>query len=213
MQLPRFTAARKGFTLVEILISTAILAALAAGMWSASAYAKEKGMKNTANSQVQLLETSLNAYRTDSGGTLPFGKGDMYSSHILYKALFCDEDNNGEPDEVDGAMMMPYCPSLVVIKNKKDAEQEEGIPVMRYKIEPTKADGKRISGKFFLIVDPWGNPYRYRLGYEVEDEKGKTGPGINPDFDIFSLGPDGRGDSKTNSGDNEDNISNIRSWK
>lgn len=212
MQLPRFTAVRKGFTLVEILIATAILAALAAGMWEASAYAKNKGLKNTANSQVQLLEASLNAYRTDSGGTLPFGRGDEYSSHILYKTLFCDEDNNGEPDEVDGVMAMPYCNSLVVIKNKKEAEQEEGIPVMRAKIT-TKADGKRVSGKFLLIMDPWGNPYRYRLGYDTEDEKGKTGPGINPDFDIFSLGGDGLGDGKTNDGDNEDNITNIRSWK
>ncbi len=212
MQLPRFTAVRKGFTLVEILIATAILAALAAGMWEASAYAKNKGLKNTANSQVQLLEASMNAYRTDSGGTLPFGRGDEYSSHVLYKALFCDEDNDGEPDEQDGAPLMPYCNSLVVIKNKKDAEQEEGIPVMRAKIT-TKADGKRVSGKFLLIMDPWGNPYRYRLGYDTEDEKGKTGPGINPDFDIFSLGGDGLGDGKTNDGDNEDNITNIRSWK
>lgn len=212
MQLPRFTAARKGFTLVEILIATAILAALAAGMWEASAYAKAKGLKNTANSQIQLLETSLNAYRADSGGTLPFGRGDEYSSHVLYKALYCDNDNDGEPDEVDGTMMMPYCPSLVVIKNKKEAEQEEGIPAMRAKIT-TKDGGKRISGKFFLLMDPWGKPYRYRLGYDVEDEKGKTGPGMNPDFDIFSLGPDGLGDGKTNDGDNEDNISNVRSWK
>lgn len=212
MQLPRFTAIRKGFTLVEILIATAILAALAAGMWEASAYAKNKGLKNTANSQVQLLETALNGYRTDSGGTLPFGRGDEYSSHVLYKALFCDENNDGEPDEVDGSMMMPYCPSLVVIKNKKEGEQEEGIPVMRAKIT-TKADGKRVSGKFFVILDPWGNPYRYRLGYDTEDEKGKTGPGINPDFDIFSLGGDGLGDGKTNDGENEDNVSNIRNWK
>lgn len=212
MQLPRFTAVRKGFTLVEILIATAILAALAAGMWEASAYAKNKGLKNTATSQVQLLEAAMNAYRADSGGTLPFGRGDEYSSHVLYKALFCDEDNDGEPDELDGTPLMPYCNSLVVIKNKKEAEQEEGIPVMRAKIT-TKADGKRVSGKFLLIMDPWGNPYRYRLGYDTEDEKGKTGPGINPDFDIFSLGGDGLGDGKTNDGDNEDNITNIRSWK
>lgn len=209
MQLPRFTAVRKGFTLVEILIATAILAAIAAGMWEASAYAKNKGLKNTATSQVQLLEASLNAYRTDSGGTLPFGRGDEYSSHILYKTLFCDEDNDGEPD---GDNVMPYCNSLVVIKNKKESEQEEGIPVMRAKIT-TKDGGKRVSGKFLIIMDPWGNPYRYRLGYDAEDEKGKTGPGINPDFDIFSLGGDGLGDSKTNDGDNEDNITNIRSWK
>lgn len=212
MQLPHLTPRRKGFTLVEILVVIAILAALSASMWTASGYIKDKELKNTANTQVQQMEAALNAYRTDSGGTLPFGKGDEYSSHVLYKALFCDEDNDGEPDEVDGKFLMPYCNSLVVIKNKKEKEQEEGIPVMRAKIS-TKAEGKRVNGKFFLIMDPWGNPYRYRLGYDTEDARGKTGPGINPDFDIFSLGGDGLGDGKTNDGDNEDNITNIRSWK
>ena len=68
-------------------------------------------------------------------------------------------------------------------------------------------------GKYYLIIDPWGNPYRYRLGYELEDEKGKTGPGINPDFDIFSQGPDGLGQGKTNADEDADNVTNIRSWK
>ncbi|MGN0828876.1 MAG: prepilin-type N-terminal cleavage/methylation domain-containing protein [Akkermansia sp.] len=212
MKIPPSTTATKGFTLIEILIATAILAALAAGMWEASAYAKARGLKNTATAQVQLLETAMNAYRTDSGGTLPFGRGDEYSSHVLYKTLFCDHDNDGEPDTIDGATAMPYCPTLVIVK-KHDTENQEGIPCMKYKISAKGEGGKRVSGKYYLIIDPWGNPYRYRLGYEVEDEKGKTGPGINPDFDIFSQGPDGLGQGKTNADEDADNVTNIRSWK
>lgn len=212
MRTPRLTRLRKGFTLIEILIVTAILAALAATMWEATAYARGRGLKNTADSQVKLLETAMNAYRADSGGTLPFGRGDEYSSHVLYKTLFCDANNDGEPDEVDGNMQMPYCESLAIIK-AKETEHEEGIPCIKTKIHAKGEGGKRVTGKYYLIYDPWGKPYRYRLGFEVETEKGKTGPGINPDFDIFSQGPDGLGDGKTNDGENSDNISNIRSWK
>lgn len=202
---------RKGFTLVEVLIAVSVLALLAAGMWEANAYVKNKSMVNQASSELQLLEASMNEYRTDNGGILPFARGDEYSSHILYSALFCDYNNDGEPDVDNGVARMPYCPSLNVIKNTKEPEQQEGIPVVRAKIT-ANIDGKRKVGKFFLILDPWGNPYRYRLGYEAMDENGKEGPGMNPDFDVFSLGPDGLGDGKTNDGENEDNITNIRNW-
>ncbi len=206
------TRARRGFTLIEILIVVAIMASLALVMWEAQGWVQGKSLRSQAESEISVLEASLNACKADNGGILPFARGDEYSSHILYKALSCDEDNNGEPDEENGSVRMPYCSTLSIIKNKKDKEVMEGIPAQKAKI--TAKDGsKRITGKFFLIYDPWGNPYRYRLGFESEDEKGKSGSGVNPDFDIFSLGPDGLGDGLTNDGDNKDNVSNVRSWK
>lgn len=203
---------QKGFTLVEILIAVAILAALAAGMWEASAYVKNRSLKNQAESQIHLLEASMNAYKADSGGYLPDGKGDLYSAHILYKTLNRDENNDGETDELNGEMQMPYCESFYVIKNTKEAESQEGIPVVRVKMKAPGA-GRKSSGKLYTVMDPWGQPYRYRLGFEAETESGKEGSGMNPDFDIFSLGPDALGDGRTNEGENEDNVTNVRSWK
>lgn len=203
---------QKGFTLVEILIAVAILAALAAGMWEASAYIKNRSLKNQAETQIHLLEASMNAYKADSGGYLPDGKGDLYSAHILYKTLNKDENNDGEPDELNGELQMPYCESFYVMKNTKEAEEQEGIPVVKIKMKAV-INGQRKSGKAFVIMDPWGQPYRYRLGFEGETESGKEGSGMNPDFDIFSLGPDGLGDGRTNEGENEDNVTNVRSWK
>lgn len=211
MKTPRFIV-KKGFTLIEILVAVAILATLAAIMWQAQGWIQGRSLKSQAENEIKLLEASLNAYKADSGGSLEFGRGDEYSSHVLYKMIYCDENNDGEPDEVNGTPLMPFCETLNVIKNKKDNEILEGIPVRKAKIT-SKEGGKKVSGKYFLIYDPWGNPYRYRLGYETEDSKGKVGSGMNPDFDIFSLGGDGLGDGKTNDGDNADNVSNVRSWK
>lgn len=199
---------RKGFTLVEILIGVSILAMLASGMWVAVASYQNKKLVKKAETEITLLEAAMNEYRTDNGGTLPFGRGDEESSNIMYRALSCDDDNDGEPDDVAGVTRMPYCPTFNVIKNPKAAEQGEGIPVLRASIR-TRDKARK---KMLVVIDPWGKPYRYRLGCEAEDDKGKTGEGVNADFDIFSQGPDGQGDSMDKKGDNEDNISNIKLW-
>lgn len=202
------TQTNKGFTLVEILIGVSILAMLAAGMWVAVASYQSKKLLKKAETEITLLEAAMNEYRTDNGGVLPFARGDEESSNILYRALSCDDNNDGEPDDVGGVTRMPYCPTFNVIKNPKAAEQGEGIPVLRASIR-TRDKGRK---KMLVVIDPWGKPYRYRLGCEAEDEKGKSGEGVNADFDIFSQGPDGLGDSMDKKGENEDNVSNIKLW-
>ncbi len=205
---------RRGFTLVELLIVIGVLAMLAAGMWEARAYFEARSLKTQAQNEVAQLETAMNAYKADNGGLLPFGKGDEWSSHVLYRALYCDEDNDGAPDREKGtrAMRTPYCESLAIIASTKSEERERGIPVVKARVIVTDDTAKRKSGKYYLIFDPWGKPYRYRLGFEADEIRRRQGNGMNPDFDIFSLGPDSRGDGLTNTGDNADNISNVRSW-
>ncbi len=209
--------ATNGFTLVELMIVIGVLAMLAAGMWEARAYFEARSLKTQAQNEIATLEAGMNAYKADNGGLLPYGKGDEWSSHVLYRALYCDEDNDGAPDKEKGthAMRTPYCESLAIIANTKEEERERGIPVVKARVVVTEEGAKRKSksGKYYLIFDPWGKPYRYRLGFEADEERRRQGNGMNPDFDIFSLGPDSLGDGLTNTGDNEDNISNVRSWK
>ncbi len=206
------TRQHAGFTLVELLIVIGLLAMLAAGMWEARDYMQSRSLKSQAQTELATLEAGMNAYLAD-GNTAPFGKGDEWSSHVLYRALYCDENNDGAPDKDKGGVMRtPYCESLALIANTKEEERQRGIPVAKAKVAVTEEGAKRKSGKFYLIFDPWGKPYRYRLGYENVDEHRREGNGMNPDFDIFSLGPDSLGDGMTNTGDNEDNISNVRSW-
>ncbi len=207
------TSSAKGFTLIEILVAIAILAMLAAGGWQAKAWLDNKQLVTVATTQIGQLELAMNAYRADNGDVLPHGKGDAVSAAVLYSALYCDEDSDGEPDkDSTGVTRMPYCEQLIIIDNTKSKEREEGIPCIKVKISGKAAGGKRLKGKRYAIIDPWNQPYRYRLGCEALDENNKTGMGINPDFDIFSLGPDGKGDGLTKDAENADNISNIRAW-
>ena len=198
----------RGFTLVEILICIAILALLSTILLEVRGYINNKKLLNTAQNQIALLESGMNAYRSDNAGSLPDGKGDEASSNVMYTALYRDKDNDGVPDEEAGVPLPTYCTALAVIKDTKAKEELDGIPVIKTKVKTDKGNKK-----LWVIQDPWGNTYRYRLGFDQDNSKGKPGKGVNPDFDIFTLGPDGKGDGTTNEDENSDNVSNVRSWK
>lgn len=202
-----------GFTLIEIFVVMAILAILGTMGWVASGVVNNRQMNKTAELQVAQLEVGMNGYRTDFGDVVPAGEGDEWSSHVLFKALYCDDDGDGQPDvdEQTNEVRIPYCESIVPLsKLKQQREAINGIPAIKKSVRMTNS---RRGKKVFVILDPWGNPYRYRQGYELPDKDGKTGKGINPDFDIFTQGPDGKGNGLTNKNANEDNLSNVRSWK
>lgn len=202
-----------GFTLIEIFVVMAILAILGTMGWVASGMVNNRQMSKTAELQVAQMEVGMNSYRMDYGDVVPEGDGDEWSSHVLYKALYCDEDGNGEPD-VDvqtNETRTPYCESIVPLANLKHLRESiNGIPAVKKSVRTT---GRKSNKKVYVVMDPWGNAYRYRQGYELSNESGQTGKGINPDFDIYTRGPDGKGNGRDNLKDNEDNISNVRSWK
>ena len=204
----------RGFTLVEVFVVLAILAVLGTMGWQASKLIESRRNNKSAELQIAQMEVGLNAYRQDNGDVMPAGSGNAWSAHVLYKTLYCDENNDGEPDinEETQEIRMPYCENITPIANpKRQTETLSGIPAVKQSLEVPHSHGKMK--KCFVILDPWGKPYRYRLGYEMQDEDGNPGKGINPDFDIFSQGPDGLGNGLTNTDANEDNISNVRSWR
>ena len=196
------------FTLVEILICIAILALLSVILLEVRGYINNKKLQNTAQNQIALLETGMNNYRSDNAGNLPDGDGDEASSHTMYAALYRDADNDGVPDKESGVQLPPYTDAFAVITDTKASTELDGIPVIKQQVRTSK--GRK---KLWVIQDPWGNLYRYRLGFDQENSKGKPGKGFNPDFDIFSLGGDGLGDNTGNENENADNVSNVRSWK
>ena len=212
MMTPHLAIRPRGFTLIEIFVVIAILATLGTMGWQATKMVSSRKLNKTAEIQIGQLELGLNAFRQDNGDVMPEGNGNEWSAHVLYRALYCDADNDGEPDvdEKTGETFVPYCEAITPMGNiKKQKEILNGIPAMKIAIKPPEAKKKR---KCFVIMDPWGKPYLYRLGYELKDERGRKGRGINPDFDIFSQGADGLGNGLTNNKENEDNISNVRTW-
>lgn len=59
------------------------------------------------------------------------------------------------------------------------------------------------------IYDPWGKEYRYRTA-----GTGQVSSAVNPDFDLWSAGPDGKTNASSGTYDPEhpDNLDDIRGW-
>ncbi len=202
--------AKKGFTLIEILIVITIMAFLMAAAWLARNYYITRATMKTAETRLSLIVGAMDAYKADSAGVLPYADGDEWSGHVLYMMLSGDTNNDGKPDKnkSTGQLRSTYIQDLHYLKSgEKDAPS--GLPVIKRPLMKSK-DNPQAKGARYIILDPWANAYRYRLGCEAETKSKKEGTGINPDFDIFTVGADGQGDGRNNEGDNKDNLSNIK---
>jgi hypothetical protein len=58
------------------------------------------------------------------------------------------------------------------------------------------------NGQNATIRDPWGSEYRYRTGTSA----------VNPDFDLWSVGKDGRTSTSAATPDNRDTRDDIRNF-
>jgi general secretion pathway protein G len=58
------------------------------------------------------------------------------------------------------------------------------------------------SGESATIKDPWGSEYRYRTGTNA----------VNPDFDFWSVGKDGKTSTSATTPDNKDTRDDIRNF-
>ncbi len=208
--------AAKGFTLMEVLIVMVIIVVLATMTISIYTWLETRKSEQTAEAVVRRVTKALDSYHTDVG-EYPYGTespfrnngvavadGDEYSSNVVYMALFGDYKNEGVPDR-DAVI---YDPEL------NPSTQPQNNPTVR-EIKLTNKKGRQV--KIYILADPWGLTYRYRLGHEQpipnknpKSSKVVMGKGVNPDFDFWSFGKDSDCDlDNYEAKENEDNISNM----
>ncbi len=177
---------RRGFSLVEMLAVITIIGILAAIVIGGTDFVRKKQARSTADIQLKLLAAALEEYKLDTGTYPTGGTGGKRDSKILYRALYWDSDDNGAGADTDKDQKI-YLSELDPENNKQGW-----------------TDGKRAE---VILLDPWGNEYRYRSG-KMND--GKANPtAVNPDFDLWSAGPDGK---TSDSGDNEYTKDDLRNW-
>ncbi len=195
----------KGFTLVEILVVITILASLGAISWGIFSALGSKDEETKAKTEIAMMEAKLNEYKSSEELGLLYADDYEEGAFALYQMLKGDFNGDGSTDKGRTC----YCDQLVYVAPGSN-EKPEGILY-------TEIPGKK---RQYGILDPWGNFYSYRLGCEQKGvpaigkkttkTKKKQGNGLNVDFDIYSRGEDGIGDGLNKSGDNEDNISNVK---
>ena len=210
----RLRAAR-GFTLMEILVVMVIIVVLATLTISIYTWLETRKNEQAAESIVRKIERGLSSYHNDHdrypyGTEAPFrnhgaavADGEEFSSNVVYMALFGDYKNEGAPAR----------DATIYNDEMNPGTQPKSNPLVR-QITVTKA-GQQVP--LYILTDPWGSPYRYRLGSEqalptksASAKNLKMGTGQNPDYDFWSFGKDGDSDLRDpRAPENQDDIGNL----
>jgi len=160
---------RPGFTLVEVLTVIVIIMILAGLVVGGMALAKEKQNRDKAKVQIHLLANALEQYKADFG---KYPENDAapgtLATEKLYEALYYNGAN--EPDK-----FKIYLAELNPLANKQGWIEYKGSKTVNTVPQPGEVK----------IIDPWKKEYLYRTGAAA----------ANPDFDLWSMGKDGKTDA------------------
>ncbi len=177
---------RRGFTLVEMLAVITIIVILAAMVIAGTGYVRDKQARGQATIQIGLLSNALEEYKLDTGAYPVGANGSKGDTKILYSALYWDSNEDGSGADVDREQKI-YLAELDPENNKQGW-----------------TDGQKANTR---IIDPWGNEYYFRSGKLAGGQPNPTA--VNPDFDIWSAGPDGKTSISGDTPDTKDDIKNF----
>lgn len=182
------------FTLIEVLAVIAIIMILAGILVGGMEYAKQRQANEKARVQIALLSKGIEEYKVDMGvypGTDDNTAIDGDVSEQLYQALFKDGYDYTDP----ATPPSPWTKATKIYLNQLDPRNNKQGWLPRLKpTDPLPTDPK--------ISDPWKNGYRYRKGNNAQ----------NPDFDLWSMGKDGKTNTTNPAKTEADNKDDIRNF-
>ena len=178
---PKRIKGLRGFTLVELLTVVTIIVILSGMVVGVSAFVQRKAAVDRAKAQLATFNLKIIEYKNDAGGFLPpTSEEDVEarSGLILYRMLYGDGvgDDGIVGTADDGAL---------------DGRPDEGAfrVYLPDQLDPHNNNHNMINKKGgelpVEVVDPWGNPWRFRNQKGNPDQQ-------NPHFDLWSVGPDGK---------------------
>jgi prepilin-type N-terminal cleavage/methylation domain-containing protein len=188
--------AQSAFTIVELLIVTAIILVLAGLILATSGYVQTKGKRARAEAEIAALSAALENYKADNGvypidtanGTTntldartmfnPTAAQYAAASVFLYKELSGDPTGNRVPI---GKSYFSFKPSMLLPKDQAQA--------------------------VIAIADPFGHSYGYSTAYQTSPSKG-----YNPTFDLWSTAGNGTGSRPTPSPSPAPQDQWIKNW-
>lgn len=168
----------QGFTLVELLTVTAVLAVLMTLVIGVQRYASEKAKRTLADAELKAIASACQNYKTDQAvfprndvtdalSSLSASYPEYVASNIeLYKMLTGDADLNGKPDSTEG--IANAAPSYIDFKSSQLRVLNARVAYMR---------------------DPWdseGSPKPYGYSTARASKPSDESAGYNVTYDLWS---------------------------
>lgn len=173
-----------GFTLIELMAVITIIVILAGLVVGGLGFVTERQAKEKAKVQIALLSKAIEEYKLDMGkypGSNDNSPAAGLISAELYDRLFYQgwefTNNPNRPDNATDPKA-----TKIYLADLDPTSSKQGW------VTPSTAANPPAAQK---ILDPWGKEYRYR--------KGNTA--VNPDFDLWSEGKDGKTKTTTSAAD------------
>lgn len=163
---------KAAFTLIEMMVVITIIIILAGLVVGGMEYANQRSATEKAKTQIALLSKGIEEYKLDMGAypatgdiTTTSGSNGTVTSFILFNALYWTPVSSSQKI---------YLPELDPVTTKQGWT--------------TGAATANLT-----ITDPWGNQYCYRSSSNATG--GPNSATVNPDFDLWSMGKDGKTDA------------------
>lgn len=183
-----------GFTLIELIFVVGIITVLTGLVLSTVGYARKKGARARAESEMAAISAAIENYKADNGGyprdptantatdaldarTMidpTSANAALYSaaSLVLYRALSGDRNLDrtvtvaDENYNIDGMALNPPLTQL---------------PRSYFAFKPNMLSPSGGNGNITALADPFGNTYGYSTANQNDPNKG-----FNPTFDLWS---------------------------
>jgi type II secretory pathway pseudopilin PulG len=179
------------FTVIELLVVTAVIIVLAGLILTAASYVQNKGASSRAETEIAAISAALENYKADNG---------IYPRDMVNNTTDnLDARTSGNPTNYQTASLFLY-DSLFGSASSGSRTAASGaksyFDFKPYMLSPAN-QGQNVQ----FIRDPFGNSYGYSTAYQKN-----PATGYNPTFDLWSTA----GNIDTNSPPNQTHW--IKNW-
>jgi general secretion pathway protein G len=175
----RTPAGCRAFSLVEMLVVLVIIVILTGIVIRVAKHAQDRSAAATARAEIAQLMAALEEYRKDAGD---YPRTDYYDANDHGEVLYCGLAN------------------VQVPLSFNNVSKVWGVGKVYFEFPPERlAYG---AGGSPQLLDPWGNPYRYKHPHNVGNTQGNVVWG----YALSSDGPDGT----SGTGDDIGNVTHNR---
>jgi type II secretory pathway pseudopilin PulG len=192
--------AEGAFTLIELIVVTGLILVLTGLVLSSVGYARKKGARARAETEIAALAAACESYKADNSvyprDPTPNTATDsldartmidpvttnatLYrtASLVLYRALSGDRNLDRAVTDADKSFNIDGSPLGTPLTQ---------LPQVYFTFKPNMLSPSGGSGNVTAITDPFGNSYGYSTAYQYDVDRGFTPThGYNPTFDLWS---------------------------